>query len=529
MGLFIHLSINMKGISNRDWEKTWLQSLDIFTKFPLPLSRHSIETKFGVKRHIYTQNLILDEENEDECWYLEGDLLSKQSAETFTLHRHLDYYKNDYRHQGIFEGSVFYSSDEYHSSTNGINLWGDKTQGYPFHLAILAVGMMLENHFPDNCYIHGDIEQKQVEVMQQWLETVYQKSFEIPIIFDSQRLYKKLVVAYEGKEGLVERFDTLHEGSNVDKFKVLLQFVGKEKTWEHYAKSLNHYDSLGQWGANNILRTVLEATEDPYELVSFVEYAIQQRSTDRKAFEWKNILELLCKDYVFVNPIQRENIKLLTTQSDDMKTIDDVMGSVFMKMSGMPHISPLYISEEELLEIFALRDPKNGNIYLNIIEEYKTKLNKDLENAQELTEKIDEIMAEESDNESDSKHEVLDQYSPHEVYIIKQALQQQNNFGAYEQNMPVIRESLQNLMNKYPSLWGNKNNLELKKGIYQYSFENGFGVSENGWKVIDDLEDSDILKHLFILSVVDNNERSFSRWRKHIFETAETWAYFKDK
>lgn len=40
MGLYIHLTVNFKDISNEDWETAWHESLDIFKKFPLPLSRH---------------------------------------------------------------------------------------------------------------------------------------------------------------------------------------------------------------------------------------------------------------------------------------------------------------------------------------------------------------------------------------------------------------------------------------------------------------------------------------------------------
>ena len=157
MGLYIHATINLKGISDKDWESAWQKSLDIFKRFPLPLSRHTIETELGEKRHVYSQNLVLNKGKKDECWYLEGDLVSMQSSETFVLYRHLESYKEKYgTHHGCFEESVFKTDDAtYPSSSNGIELWDSKTQGYPFHLAILAVGIVLENQFPDNCYIHA--------------------------------------------------------------------------------------------------------------------------------------------------------------------------------------------------------------------------------------------------------------------------------------------------------------------------------------------------------------------------------------
>ena len=530
MGLYIHATINLKGISDTDWEAAWLDSLDIFKRFPVPLSRHTIETKRGSKRHVYAQNLILDKGKADECWYLEGDLLSMQTGETFVLKRHLAAYKEQYRtHHGCFKSAVFKTDElEYPSSSNGVELWDSKTQGYPFHLAILAVGIMLENRFPDNCYIHGDIEETQVEVMLDWLEAVYSKPYQQPICFDADRLYEKLNAVYKNKKTLFERFTVLYQGERTDECKALMRFMGKEGAYNHYAKDLNYFNSLDQWGAQDIMRTILEVTEDVYELVAFVETAIAQRPKKSKAFDWGDVLKLLCKDYVFVNPVQRESMKRLTKKSDDMDNINDVFGRLFMKMSGLPHISPLYVPADELLEIFALRDPKNGKKYKDILDEYEKKLTDMTKTVDETVQAIDEALEENTDfqEEIEEKEEKIDGYAPHEQYIVRQAIQQQDRFGAYDQNVPAIRESLDKLMKKHGVFYDKKTAEAYLKEIYDYSFQAGFGVSEKGWKTIDALTDLDILKYLFVLASINNNEMTFWRWRKHIFETPATWQYF---
>ena len=83
------------------------------------------------------------------------------------------------------------------------------------------------------------------------------------------------------------------------------------------------------------------------------------------------------------------------------------------------------------------------------------------------------------------------------------------------------------MLDKHPKIYNDKTVEAYLKGIYEYSFETGFGVSEKGWAAIDKLTDLEILKYLFALATVDNNEMTFWRWRKHIFETPETWQYFK--
>lgn len=94
---------------------------------------------------------------------------------------------------------------------------------------------MLENRFPNNCYVHGDIAYKQVEVMVEWLNKVYGKTFQEPICFDADRLYEQLNAAYSDKKALSERFATLYQGSRADEFKALLRFIGKRKTYDHTA------------------------------------------------------------------------------------------------------------------------------------------------------------------------------------------------------------------------------------------------------------------------------------------------------
>jgi hypothetical protein len=532
MGLYIHLSVNFKNIPDKDWEAAWHESLDIFKKFPLPLSRHTVETKKGKKRHVYAQNLILDKGEKDESWYLEGDLLSMQSGETFTMYRHLEAYKTDYTsHHGCFNDSVFKTKDPtYPSSSNGVELWDSKTQWYPFHLAILAVGIMLENKFPDSCYLHGDIEEKQVEVMLDWFEAVYNKKYQQPICFDADRLYEKLDAVYSDKKALFERFTCLYQGGRADEFRALLRFMGKKKTYDYYGNDLNEYESLTQWGARDILRSVLEVTEDVNELVAFVENAIAKRPKKEKPFEWSHVLEMLCGDYIFVNPIERESMKRLTNRNDDMDNINDVFGRLFMKMSGMPHISPLYVPTDELLEIFALRDPKQGDKYRKIIEEYEKKLKDRTKIVDETVEAIDETIEKNTEfqEEIDEKEDIIEKYPLHEQYIVRQALQQQDHFGAYKKNVSTMRDSLQNLLKKHADMYENKTVEAYLKGIYEYSFEAGFGVSEKGWKAIDKLTNLETLKYLFVLATVNNNEMTFWRWRKHIFETPETWQYLKD-
>lgn len=528
MGLYINLSINFKGIDQAAWENAWLESVELLEAFPIPLSRHSIERKNGQDRHVYTRNLILDKGSKDECWYLEGDLLSGQFSETFDLYRHLEAYTKKSGQRACFEDSVFKTDEpNYPGSSNGLRIWDSKTQGYPFHLAVLAVGVLLENRFPGQCYVHGNIEEKQVEVVLEWLEKALGKRLQPLVCFDAERLYQELNAVYPGdQKAAIERFSCLYQDEEKGLFKAQIRFWGKKKAYHKWAKRLNRYEALNQWGAQDIMRTVLELSGDVEELIAFVEEAMRLRPASKKAFEWPQVLELLCKDYIFVNPVERESIKLLFERGEDMPTIDDVFGQLMMKMAGMPYISPLYVPADELLELFALRDPQRGHEYHDIIEKYRQSLAENSTLAGEVVQAIEERLDNNTkyQQEAERKEELVEAYAPHEQYIVQQAIRQQDQFGVFEQNISAIAPKLQALIEQYPMVFNLKRVEMYHQKLNKYTFDIGFGISERAWARIDQTQDVEILKRLLALAGANNQERSFWRWRRHIFESPELWG-----
>lgn len=524
MGLYIHLSINFRGITEKAWETAWHESLEILKKFPLPLFRYDVETKNGKDRNVYSRNLIIDAETKEECWYLDGDLLSRQYAETFDLYRHLEAYTKKSGQQGCYDDSVFKTdTPEYWSSSNGMELWDSKTQGYPFHLAVLAVGIMLENRFPDHCYLHGDIQDKQVEVMLKWLETTFDKKYSTPICFDACRLFKQLHLVYDSdRQAAIERFAKLYEGEDADLLKAMVSVIGEKEALAYWTKELNRYGSLNQWGAQEIVRAVLEATEDIQTLLSFVGNANLTRSSAEQNFDVSEVLKLLCSDFIFIPPAQREYARVLTQRSEDLQTIDDVINRVFMQMAGMPYVSPLYVPADELLEIFVLHRPEQAEEYRHIIEESQEKLSNWIKKLEETVRLFEESLEDSADESDDLESEVslIESYPLHEQYIVRQAIQQQDDFETYEKQLPELVAALEVLIEGHSAFYSNKTVNGYLRGIYEYSFEAGWGLSEEGWEKLDRLSDVALLQKLFALATVDNHETTFWRWRKHVFETA---------
>ena len=49
------------------------------------------------------------------------------------------------------------------SPVHGRDIFGNKTQGEPFHLAVLAVAMVIETRLPRQAFVFGDFDRQQCE------------------------------------------------------------------------------------------------------------------------------------------------------------------------------------------------------------------------------------------------------------------------------------------------------------------------------------------------------------------------------
>ena len=78
--------------------------------------------------------------------------------------------------------------DLYYSSVeHAINVWGEcpmKTQGRPYHLAILVVGIWLEQFFEGRGFLQGDFDQKQVDKAISWMYEHTNRPLVNPVLLD---------------------------------------------------------------------------------------------------------------------------------------------------------------------------------------------------------------------------------------------------------------------------------------------------------------------------------------------------------
>lgn len=101
---------------------------------------------------VYTRSIVFDAEASptEACWRVVGDRESLQTAECQSIHRDFrDIRPRGDRSAAVVSDIVVAAAAPERDHTGGpVRVFGDKTQGYPYHLAMLAAAMIIEGRFP---------------------------------------------------------------------------------------------------------------------------------------------------------------------------------------------------------------------------------------------------------------------------------------------------------------------------------------------------------------------------------------------
>ena len=198
MGIFIYVDIS-KAVTQEEWEKVYEETLTLVNEFPMA------ETARVKLKGVETYCLIRTEEriNKDKYseaskkgWAVSGDYESMVRAECNYTPRELV----DSRQYDPSAGDAIISSlpncldyawdDKRFQNTYGI--WGNKTQGYSFHMYLLAIACLIEDRLGDKAFVYGDITKGQCEVAVKMANEVLEKKIDMPARCYADRLFERL-------------------------------------------------------------------------------------------------------------------------------------------------------------------------------------------------------------------------------------------------------------------------------------------------------------------------------------------------
>lgn len=222
MGIFIYLSVS-KSVTKEEWNSVYEESLKLVDVFPLA-ERGSIEyagrevtCAVHTKEHEFKfrDGAVLG-------WVAEMDYNMLHGAEEYYLPRDLikdgeiDPEAGDAIMSSV-SGCLGYDWKE-KMFQNSYSLWGAKTQGEPYHMYLLAIACMIEDHLGSKAYVYGDITRGQCKRAVELVNHVLEDPIQVPSCCDPTRLrdrVKKLPLS-ESEQLLV--FKHTYLGTKDDSF-----------------------------------------------------------------------------------------------------------------------------------------------------------------------------------------------------------------------------------------------------------------------------------------------------------------------
>jgi len=558
----IQLFFKKSKISESDWTTVYKRILVITKDFPLKLQRLESYDGYSPELDKIHDDLIVNTGTPDEHISFWGDQMS------FTAQMSLHFYKNwDTQILKGFTGKeidtikpvTWYAPEVFDFSgyppeANGFTFHSGylETEEALYQYAVLAIGIMLENILPGRVFmvaLENDFEE--INKTTQWLDSIFKEKFDVPVYFDKVRLLDTLRDYYDHKKDLVGRMDMLY----IRQFKKNIQFaieqIGYQPSFDYYSEVLSN-TFFGTFGFSDILDPWIAATsnlESTLQLITKSKQILLSDSEDKRKIEnagkydFVYILEDLLDKFILWSPEQREQLDHFYTNRRALETGEEDLFGSMMRMGGYRiDICPIYASKEQLLEAFIYHDPKNGNKFEGIINQWiEINANKYAELIAEM-EKVQNAPCN-SKNKDEKKlveelqllnkiTEFASQYASHEQCFVIAALKKNPAYMDIPGAVENFQKELWRICNKYE----NKEDIQY---IFSLSEEKKIGyiksiLKDKRLSVHKDFEewiknekDSIVLTSLIFLISLRIYNRSHAFARQVLLMKHEYWNKWK--
>ena len=181
MGISIHISIS-HSVTKEEWTAVYLETLRLVEVFPFAerrkVSVRGIDTVCLVPTRERKERYGWNNEKIRTGWFADGDYESLCTAEEYYLPGDLitdDTYDPD-APDAMFGMLPAYLPYEWKDPRfqSCYDLWGEKTQGEPYHMYLLAVACLIESRLGRKACVYGDITKgqcrKAVEMANSYLD-----------------------------------------------------------------------------------------------------------------------------------------------------------------------------------------------------------------------------------------------------------------------------------------------------------------------------------------------------------------------
>ena len=314
MGIFINLCIS-KSVTKKEWEKVYEDTLKLIKHFPFAEKRevkvHGIDTVCLVKTEEHESTFGWNGKQTKVGWNAVGDYKYMRTAESYYLPRDLvgDSEVEPCAGDALMGALPAYMNYDWKDErfNHVYELWGNKTQGEPYHIYLLAVAALIEARLADKAFTYGDITRGQfkraVEIANQYLD----EPIEIPDRCNLERFFLRVAALPLEKHEQLAVFECLFLGTKDEKFADYMRQMFSDEEIAEYWKNRFENCAIGTIAFDKDINDYLLWGFDLKELCNYVNFLSKDGNLLYENFI-KRIMEAKlyvedknCKDILEIN------------------------------------------------------------------------------------------------------------------------------------------------------------------------------------------------------------------------------------
>jgi hypothetical protein len=503
MGISVSLDIFPDRIDANAWRTYYEDTLHFLHAFPMgTVVDVRRETVGRFKRWVYTRNIERDAQDpQQRRWRIVGTLEGLKTAEDFTLHADLGVYRRPNNKDSTGARLLDMVDEGY--GKGGRCVFNAKTQGQPYHFALLAIAILAEWRFPDSALASGVIDSGQAEQAIDLLRDHLGETGPLPLLTDPARLYEAIRVSEPGVAA-VDRFMTIYREEPGKGLAELVEYADPDSLMAWVEQQLADYQP-GQLGARRLYGDWLNATADVETLARM---ACLNAGGPR--FAPDAFVEGLAATGIALSSEDGERMAILRKPRGHAGSVAYQFGTMFLDMAGLQaRQTTCFLGEAAVNERLARLFPGQHQALAKTLRKSTAALREQMmtlvESFEQLSQQADE------DPEIGDASSLLD-YEPGEPLSETQEM----ILDAFASNAASSIEMLRSeIHTKLPPSMGPR---EVLLGMCD---QHSIALSEDAWAWIDAETNADLIDVLtWIASIQDRSER-FAHLRRALMTHRE--------
>ncbi|WP_040206380.1 hypothetical protein [Neobacillus jeddahensis] len=502
MGAYINLSILPRNISKLEWEQIYEESLRLVDAFPF--AEVAEREFFGYRLPVYVkagENIA-----PERHWTISGDLNSKRFAETFTLYSDISHYQSAQLESS--QKDILFEEDQ-----REIDVFNSKTQGYEYHLYILAIAMLIESRLPRQSLVSGNIDYDQCVKAKQWADQYLSTPIEIPVRVDVDKLISRS--AHFKNE--MDQIQFIKEWLIADQEEILKMIyirITKNTFLEWFCNELKSYSSLNQLGALKLLIYYLNVAADLNDLLYMV-----CKSENGPQFSGSEIIRAVARSWVCLPREKFSFLDLFAKFSGHPEIVERQFGTVMLDMMFAGREIKTYILLTEVAEILGEYLPDTASEIQSLLEQEISKIEEQLMAFHTQIQPTIEIVKASTEDKMYLVHE--DAFLYFDGSTIELTDEQEITLKAIAYSIKTfLNQDGEGVLKEFLSVPLVKLKLILAAFVYE---KYNMILTEQAWQWIDKTDDPLFVRILLVKLIVDDandlkNVKSHSDIRKAMFE-----------